>query len=159
MHLHNWLKLAVAVVICEFAGVLGSVFIVSAIPEWYAGLAKPDLAPPNWIFGPVWATLYFLMGLAAFLVWRRGLEHREVRLALQVFGLQLMLNALWSIIFFGMQMPGLALAEIVIMWLAIVWTIVVFYRLSRPAAYLLWPYLAWVSFAAYLNYAIWFMNK
>lgn len=142
------------IALCELAGVIGSVFTISAIPTWYAGLVKPDVRPPNWVFGPVWTTLYALMGIAGYLVWskRRGQ-------ALRIFGVQLVLNATWSIIFFGLQSPGWALVNIVALWLAIVGTIKEFYRVSKPAAYLLVPYLVWVSFASYLNYSIWVLNR
>ena len=118
------------------------------------------------MFGPVWTALYALMGIAAFLVWRNGWEKKEVKLALGVFGIQLFLNAIWSIIFFGLHGStwltinnlGWALVDIVALWLAIVWTIAVFYKISKPAAYLLVPYLLWVSFASYLNYSIWVLN-
>lgn len=155
---NNFLKLIIAVVVSEFAGIIGAVFTASAIPTWYATLAKPAKNPPAWVFGPVWTTLYFLMGVAAFLVWRQGLEKKEVKTAIGIFGLQLALNALWSIVFFGLRSPALALANIVALWLAILWTMAVFHKISRPAAYLLIPYVAWVSFAMYLNYAILKLN-
>lgn len=125
---------------------------------WYATLAKPALNPPSWVFGPVWTTLFALMGIAAFLVWRKGTHRRNIKIALGIFGVQLALNTLWSILFFGMQNPGVALVEITLLWLAIVATIIAFARISRPAAWLLAPYILWVSFAAYLNYAIWAVN-
>ena len=151
-------KLVIAVVVSELAGVIGSVFTVPAIPTWYATLVKPALNPPGWIFGPVWTTLYLLMGVAAFLVWRKGLQQPQIKKALGIFAIQLTLNALWSIIFFGLHNPGIALAEIIMLWFAIIWTITAFFKISRPAAYLLLPYILWVSFAAYLNYAIWALN-
>ena len=158
MRLNNFFKLIIAVGVSELAGIVGSVFTVSAIPNWYAGLMKPALNPPSWVFGPVWTALYALMGIAAFLVWKNGWERKDVRMALGVFGIQLFLNAIWSIIFFGLNSPGWALVDIVALWLAIVWTIFVFYKISKPAAYLLVPYILWVSFATYLNYAIWILN-
>ncbi|OGG92460.1 TspO protein [Candidatus Kuenenbacteria bacterium RIFCSPLOWO2_12_FULL_42_13] len=158
MKLNNFFKLVIAIGVSELAGIIGSVFTISAIPNWYAGLVKPALNPPAWVFGPAWTTLYTLMGIAAFLVWRMGWERKEVKMALEVFGIQLFLNAIWSIIFFGLQNPGWALVDIILLWLAIVWTMVVFYKISRPAAYLLVPYLLWVSFASYLNYSIWMLN-
>lgn len=158
MRVNNFFKLIIAVGVSELAGIIGSVFTVSAIPNWYAGLVKPALNPPAWVFGPAWTTLYALMGIAAFLVWKNGWERKDVRMALGVFGIQLFLNAIWSIIFFGLQSPGWALVDIVLLWFAIVWTIVIFYKISRPAAYLLVPYLLWVSFASYLNYSIWMLN-
>ncbi|MBI4101537.1 MAG: tryptophan-rich sensory protein [Candidatus Nealsonbacteria bacterium] len=158
MKINNLLGLVAAVGVSELAGVVGSVFTISAIPTWYAGLAKPELNPPSWVFGPTWTMLYALMGVAAFLVWRAGWGKREVKLALGIFGLQLALNAIWSIIFFGLQSPGWALAEIAFLWVAIFATIIVFSRVSRPAAGLLVPYILWVSFAGYLNFMIWRLN-
>lgn len=158
MRLNNIFKLVIAIAVSELAGIIGSFFTVSAIPTWYAGLVKPALNPPSWVFGPVWTTLYALMGVAAFLVWRMGWEKKDVRAALGVFGVQLFLNAVWSIIFFGLHSPGWALVDIAALWLAIIWTMVVFYKISKPAAYLLVPYFLWVSFASYLNYSIWISN-
>ena len=128
-------------------------------PIWYESLVKPALTPPSWLFGPVWTVLYAMMALAAVLVWRQGWERGEVKRALGVFLLQLVLNLVWSPLFFGAHKVGLALLDIVLMWVAIVWTIRLFYKLSRPAAYLLVPYLVWVSFAMYLNFALWMLNK
>lgn len=156
--MNNLIKLIIAIVISEMAGIIGSVFTTSSIDGWYAGIVKPALNPPAWVFGPVWTTLFALMGIAAFLVWKKGLDRRDVKIALSIFIGQLALNTLWSIIFFGLHSPGGALVEIVFLWLAILWTIIVFYKISRPAAYLLVPYILWVSFASYLNYAIWTLN-
>ena len=156
--MNNTLKLVAAIVVSELAGILGTVFTVSAIPTWYAILVKPALNPPSWIFGPVWTTLYALMGIAAFLVWKKGWDHKDVRKALAVFGLQLILNAVWSIIFFGLHSPLWALVDIALMWLAIVWTMILFYKISKPAMWLLVPYILWVTFASYLNYSIWILN-
>ena len=158
MKLNNASKLVIAIVVSEGAGAIGSVFTVSAIPNWYAGLAKPALNPPGWIFAPVWTALYALMGIAAFLVWKKGLEKKEVKAALATFSVQLFLNAMWSILFFGLHDPFFALVDIVFLWIAILWTIIAFYKISRAAAYLLLPYLLWVTFAAYLNYSIWYLN-
>lgn len=160
----NFLKLLISIVICEAAGLVGTIFTSSAIPGWYATLTRPELAPSNGVFGPVWTTLYALMGIAAYLVWKEGSGmtdikgRRDVRVALFAFGVQLVLNTFWSIIFFGLRSPGLALVEIALMWVAILATIVLFSRISKGAAWLLIPYILWVSFAAYLNYAIWVLN-
>lgn len=154
----NTLKLITTIFVSELAGVIGSIFTFSAIPNWYVTLNKPTINPPSWIFGPVWTTLYALMGIAAFLIWKKGWERVDVRKALAVFGLQLILNALWSIIFFGLQNPAWAFVNLVAMWLAIVWTMVLFYKISKPAMWLLLPYILWVSFAGYLNYSIWMLN-
>ncbi len=140
------------------AGIIGSVFTAPSIPTWYATLVRPEFSPPNWIFAPVWTTLFALMGIAAFLVWNKGLKRQDIKIALSMFIIQLVLNTLWSILFFGMQNPGAALIEIVVLWLAILATILTFAKISRVAAWLLVPYIAWVSFAAYLNYSIWILN-
>ncbi|MCI0479331.1 tryptophan-rich sensory protein [Candidatus Uhrbacteria bacterium] len=153
------LKLLIAIVISQAAGIIGSFFTSPAIPTWYATLVRPPLNPPSWVFAPVWTTLFLLMGIAAFLVWRRGLGRKDVRVALTVFGVQLGLNTLWSILFFGLQNPFLSLIEIVVLWSAIAATIGLFSRISKPAAYLLVPYLLWVSFATYLNAAYWLLNR
>lgn len=155
MKISNPLKLVIAILVSLAAGGLGSIFTSSAIPTWYATLSKPALNPPNWIFAPVWTTLFVLMGIAAFLIWKQGADKPKVREALKIFLGQLILNALWSFIFFGLHEPGWAFIEIILLWLAILATILSFYRLSKAAAYLLIPYILWVSFAAYLNLAIW----
>ncbi len=156
MRLKDWLIGAGFVALSECAGIVGAVFTAPSIPGWYATLARPNIAPPNWIFAPVWTTLFLLMGIAAFLVWRSGRTGKKTAFAL--FALQLALNALWSFVFFGLHNPGVALVEIVFLWLAILATIVAFARFSRGAAWLLAPYIAWVSFAAYLNYLLWILN-
>ncbi len=152
------IKLFVSIIICELAGGIGSLFTASAVQGWYTTLVKPALNPPSWVFGPVWTTLYALMGIAAFLVWNKGLMRRDVRKALSIFIFQLVLNATWSIVFFGLQSPGWALVNICVMALAIIWTMVSFYKISKPAMWLLVPYLLWVCFASYLNYSIWILN-
>lgn len=158
MNFSNGWKLIIAIVVSELAGIIGSLFTASEISAWYTTLARPDFSPPNWVFGPVWTTLYALMGIAAFLVWKKGFERIDVRSALGIFAGQLVLNTLWSIIFFGMHNPGAAFVEILFLWLAILATIVSFYRISKGAAYLLVPYILWVTFAAILNYTIWMLN-
>jgi len=161
MGINNFLKLVAAVFVCQLAGIIGSISTFSAIPTWYAGLAKPALNPPSWLFGPVWIMLYTLMGIALFLVYIKeevGEIGGKKTAALGAFGIQLFLNALWSIIFFGLHDPFFALVNIVLLWLAIAWTMIVFYKISRPAAYLLLPYIVWVSIAAYLNYSLWILN-
>ncbi|MEX1997825.1 MAG: TspO/MBR family protein [Candidatus Andersenbacteria bacterium] len=159
MSVNSVLKLVVAIAVSELAGIIGSFVTTPSIPTWYAMLHQPEFSPPNWVFAPVWTTLFLLMGIAAFLVWNKGLGRKDARIALSIFGLQLILNTAWSIIFFGQQNPGLALLEIAVLWLAILATILVFYKISRPAAYLLIPYILWVSFASYLNYSIWALNQ
>ncbi len=153
--MNKYFSLAGWILLCEAAGVAGAVFTTSNIPTWYATLTRPELAPPNWVFGPVWTTLYFLMGVAVWLVWRsRG----DTKGAMTIFYIQLAFNVAWSWLFFGLQSPLLGLWCIGALWLAIVATIVTSYRHSRVAAYLLVPYLAWVSFASYLNWQLWLLN-
>lgn len=154
----NIINFVLSIAICETAGLIGSVFTFSSIPTWYATLVKPPLNPPSWVFGPVWTILYALMGIAAFLIWQKLEKNKKAKESLMIFGLQLTLNTLWSIVFFGLQMPGLAFIIIVMMWLAIAGTIFSFAKISRTAAYLLVPYLIWVSFASYLNFGLWFLN-
>ena len=152
------LTLAVALLIPQIIGLLGSLFTSATIPTWYATLTRPELAPPNWVFGPVWTVLFILMGIASFLIFQKGYERRDVRIALSFYGAQLILNLLWSILFFGARNPGLAFAEIVVLWLVLFLTIRKFWPLSKTSAYLLVPYILWVSFAGYLNYSIWILN-
>lgn len=158
MKINNISKLTIAIITSEFAGIIGSVFTAPSITGWYAGIIKPDLNPPAWVFGPVWTTLFALMGIAAFLVWKKGLDRSDVKIALGIFMGQLILNTLWSIIFFGFKSPGVAFVEIIFLWLAILATIIAFAKISKPAAWLLVPYILWVSFAAYLNYSIYALN-
>ena len=155
----NIIKLVVSLIACLAAGAIGSIFTRSAIPTWYATLAKPSFSPPNWLFAPVWTALYILMGVSAFLVWRKGSADKGVRVALIVFLVQLVINVLWSFIFFGMQSPMFGLVVISILWLAILATVILFYRVSRVASVLLWPYLLWVTFATVLNGAVWMLNR
>ncbi len=150
------IKLIISIFICQAAGAIGSFFTANSIATWYTTLEKPAFNPPNWIFGPVWIFLYFLMGIALFLIWQQDLMPK--RKAVIFFFIQLALNALWSILFFGLKSPGLAFLEIVILWIAILFNIFQFSRISKMAAYLLIPYIFWVSFAAILNFSIWRLN-
>ena len=166
MRINNFFKLVVAITVSEMAGVIGAFFTAPAVQsDWYSELIKPALNPPAWVFGPIWTTLFALMGISLFLVWKQHpyiLENvrmlRVWKWAVALFFIQLVLNTLWSIIFFGLHSPGGALVEIVFLWLAILATMVAFAKISKPAAWLLVPYILWVSFAAYLNYAIWALN-
>lgn len=128
-----------------------------SIDGWYAALQKPSWNPPAWVFGPAWTVLYISMAVAAWLVWRQGGWKAQGR-ALGLFLVQWVLNALWTPLFFGLHRPGLAFAEIVILWLAIAATLAAFWRINKVAGALLVPYLAWVTFAAALNFAIWRLN-
>lgn len=153
----NLTLLILAILICEGAGILGSIFTVSSIPTWYATLVKPSFSPPNWIFGPVWTILYVLMGISLYLVWVSKTKSKQY--AVRLFFIQLVLNAIWSIIFFGLKSPGLAFLEIIALWITIVLTIKAFRKISTPASYLLYPYVAWASFASILNFSIWILNR
>lgn len=154
----NFLLAIGFILLAQCAGLLGSYFTFPAIESWYADLNKPFFSPPNWIFGPVWTLLYTLMGFAAFLVYRDGWNKKKVRLAIYIFGFQLALNSLWSILFFGFQSPLLAFGEIIILWVAIFVTIQRFATVSMPASLLLVPYILWVTFALMLNLAIVLLN-
>lgn len=158
MKISNPIKLIISLVICQLAGIIGSLFTMSKIPTWYMTISKPELAPPNWIFGPVWTTLFILMGIALYLVWKQGTIRKDVKIALYIFGTQLILNVLWSIIFFGLENPGSAFVEIISLWISILLSIIYFYKINKTAGYLLIPYIAWVSFASYLNFMIWWLN-
>lgn len=153
----KWLGLGAFLGASFAAGAIGSIFTASAVGTWYATLARPSFTPPSWIFGPVWSFLYAIMGLAAWLVWERA-GFRAARGALGLFFLQLVLNAAWSALFFGLRRPDLAFAEIVLLWLAVLATAAAFFRARAPAGWFLLPYILWVSFAAVLNAAFWRLN-
>ncbi|OGK18136.1 TspO protein [Candidatus Roizmanbacteria bacterium RIFCSPHIGHO2_01_FULL_39_8] len=146
--------LIIAVALPELVGIVSTPFIIAAIPNWYKALNKPFFSPPNWIFAPVWTLLYLMMGVASYLVWQQGIKKQKVRRALTFYTIQLFLNFVWSWLFFGLHSPILALIDIVFLWVFIVLTMLKFYKISKPAAYLLFPYLLWVSFASLLNLAI-----
>ena len=152
--MRRWLGLAGWLLLCFAAASLGAVFMPG---EGYAALKKPSWNPPGWIFGPVWTALYTMMALSAWLVWQRG-GFAAQRRPLGFFLAQLALNALWTPLFFGLHQPGIAFAEIVLLWVAIAGTLVAFRPVSGVAALLLAPYLAWVSFAAVLNFVLWRLN-
>ena len=152
-------RLICSVSACLLTGFLGSYATRDSITSWYAELSRPSFTPPDWTFGVVWPILYVMMGISAFLTWNVGIDKREVRVALGVFVLQLILNGLWTPIFFGLHLIGLALVEIIMMWAAILLTIFVLWKVSRPAALLLLPYILWVSFAAVLNASLFLFNR
>ncbi len=181
MQKRNIFKLVAGILICQAAGGIGSVFTVPAVKGWYDQLAKPSWTPPGEVIGAVWMVLYLLMGLSLYLVWARNwqieqsLAGRAARAwnqisqklldgawqkqnIIAIFSMQLILNVLWSFIFFELKSPGLAFFELLMLWVAIAYTIANFWRVSKLAAYLLMPYIAWVTFAGYLNFAIWQMN-
>jgi len=154
---YPWIGLIVLLVLCFAVAAIGGLATIPNIPDWYAGLAKPSWTPPNWVFGPVWSVLYLSMAVAAWLVWRQaGLAGAVVPMAL--FGIQLLLNAAWSWLFFGLHSPSAASVDIVLLWTAIAATTVAFWRRSMVAGILFLPYLVWVSFASVLNLAIWRLN-
>jgi len=155
--LRDTVGFSVFLALCLAVAAVGGAVTASSVGTWYPTLAKPAFNPPNWIFAPVWTTLYFLMAIAAWRVWRRdGL--RQARWALALFALQLALNLAWSVLFFGMRMIGAALVEVVVLLLAIVATTLVFWQRDRVAGMLFLPYAAWVAFATLLNAALWRLN-
>jgi len=154
----NILKLAASLIFCQAAGIIGSLFTFSAIDIWYAGLNKPFFSPPNWLFAPAWLTLYTLMGISLYFIWRRGLKIEENKKVFYLFLFHLIVNALWSIIFFGLKSPLGALVCIIILWALIAILINKFFKIEKKSAYLLIPYWLWVSFAMILNFAIWWLN-
>ena len=153
------LKFVVSIAAPLVVAAVSGVSTARSVRDWYPMLEKPFFTPPSWLFGPVWTVLYVAMGVALFLVWREGWDRPDVRVAVALFAVQLLLNGLWSIVFFGMRAPGAALIEIVVLLAAIVVTTVAFWRISTPAGVLLTPYIAWVSFATALNGAIWWLNR
>lgn len=155
----NILKLVVCLAGTFLAAFIGSMATGPAIPTWYATLAKPSFNPPNWIFGPVWTALYTMMAISAYLVWQKGLEDGAVRVALALFIAQLALNALWSVLFFGLHSPLAGFACIAALWLALLFTILSFLKISAVAGWLLIPYILWVSFAAVLNLFVFVLNR
>lgn len=159
MDFKNALRLIASILICQLAGIVGSFFTVKEIDSWYAALEKPSFSPPNWLFGPAWITLYTLMGIALFLVWKNKVINRKTKKqAIMLFVIHLLVNAVWSIIFFRFHSPFYALLNIVVLLLLIIIVMAKFYRISKTAGYLLIPYLLWVSFATLLNFAIWQLN-
>lgn len=157
--LSDGIKLLTSIAAPQAAGGIGALFTTTGMDGWYRSIEKPSFNPPSWVFGPVWITLYVLMGISAFLVWRKGWSRRGVKPALGVFGAQLAVNTLWSYAFFGRHSIGGALAVIIVLWGLILLTMIEFFRISRSAGILLIPYFLWVSFAAVLNYSIFVLNR
>lgn len=152
----KFLKLVFSILLCQGAGILGSFFTINSIPTWYAGLNKPFFNPPNWLFAPVWTALYTLMGIYFYLLWTNN--KKPAKPLLKFFLIHLLLNSLWSIVFFGLKSPLGALIIILILIFMIANLIIKGFKINRFAPYLLMPYLAWVSFATVLNAAIWILN-
>lgn len=181
MNKDNIFKITISIIVCELAGIVGSIFTVSSVRDWYTALNKPGFIPPSWLFAPVWIILFLLMGISLYLVWSKNFAIKNIltfskgkawnplseKLAtgkwqkiniILIFWLQLILNILWSVTFFNFRQPGLAFFELLMLWFAILYTIVNFYRISKPASYLLVVYIIWVTFAGFLNYSLWMLN-
>lgn len=154
---HKIAGITLSILIAQAAGIIGSLFTASSVQTWYATLTLPTWNPPSFIFGPVWITLYTLMGIAAYLVWKKKKATLRKQ-ALSFYAAQLALNALWSIIFFGMKNPGLAFFELCVLLAAIYITTYLFWKSNKWAGILMLPYVAWASFAAFLNFTIWQLN-
>ena len=160
--MNKYTRILIVVVTCLAIGYFSGMATQSSIKTWFPTLIKPSFNPPNWVFAPVWSMLYIMMGIAAGLVWNRMEASKDkelVKKSLIFFAIQLGLNALWSVLFFGLRNPMLALIEIVLLWLMIYETYIKFGKIDKIAGYLFLPYLAWVSFASILNGSIWWLNK
>jgi benzodiazapine receptor len=154
----NWLKLLISISICQTAGIVGSIFTTPAINSWYVFLKKPAFQPPSWLFGPVWIILYTLMGVVFYQIWQLGWGKEIIKKTMLIFIFNLVINSLWSVLFFGLKSPLLALVDIILLWLVILTLIVQFWSLKKEASYLFIPYFTWVSFATLLNFSIWQLN-
>jgi benzodiazapine receptor len=152
-------KLTISIIVCQLAGFIGSLFTRPAIPGWYATLNKPSFTPPSVVFGPVWIVLYLSMGISMFLVWRRSAQGQGIKTTMVLFAIQLILNTLWSVLFFGLRSPLAGFVDILLLWATILLTLILFYKISRTAGILLVPYILWVSFAALLNASLWMLNR
>lgn len=152
------MKFLISLIIPLATGFISGFFTRNSVDTWFTTIEKPWFNPPNWLFAPVWTTLYILMGIAMWLVWKAPAPDREKNRALYLYAVQLVFNFFWSIIFFHLHQPGWAFLEIVILWLLILATIFAFSRVSKTAAWLLVPYISWVSFASILNFYIWKLN-
>jgi tryptophan-rich sensory protein len=157
MKISHIIKLIISILLPLSVGAAAGMFTSQAVPTWYASLNRPFFSPPNWVFGPVWTTLYVLLGISFFLIWKDGAS-KERSLAIKVFSIQMLLNFAWSFIFFYFNLIGVALLEIILLWISIASMIYLFYKIKPLAAYLNIPYLLWVSFAAILNAGYYFLN-
>ncbi|MCJ7445947.1 MAG: tryptophan-rich sensory protein [Methanotrichaceae archaeon] len=151
-------RLILSIVICQMAGIIGSIFTTSSMASWYPTLVKPSFTPPGSYIGLIWIVLFTLMGISLFLIWRETPGNPAARIALYFFAAQLIVNVLWNVAFFGLQSPISGLIVIVVLWILILISIIKFWPINRTAALLLIPYIVWVSIAAYLNYSIWRLN-
>ncbi len=154
----KFFKLVASIIIPQLAGLIGSVFTISSVKNWYPTINKPSFTPPSWLFAPAWTLLFLLMGISLYLVWQKGLETPGVKKALIIFGVQLILNILWSVLFFGLRSPLLGLIDIIPLIVLIILNIIQFKKINLTAGYLLVPYLLWTSFAAILNFSILILN-
>ena len=157
--MNNTVKLIIAIAIPIAEGATSGFFTATGTESWYQTINKPTWNPPGWVFGPVWTTLYIMMGVALFIIWKSSVNDNLKRTAITLFAVQLVLNFFWSFIFFDQQQPGWALVEIIMLWIFILLTIFSFARVNKTAAWLLVPYISWVSFATILNYTIWKLNS
>lgn len=155
----NWVKLLISIAVPVAVGAVSGFFTVPEIDTWYQTIKKPEWQPPNWLFGPVWTTLYIMMGIAFYLIWKKKAEPSKKQIAIILWIVQLVLNFFWSFVFFKQHQIDWALGEIVILWLFVLLTIFAFARISKAAAWLLVPYISWVSFATILTYTIWELNR
>lgn len=158
MQKNSTIALIASIGIAQLAGIIGSIFTTPNISTWYASLTKPAWNPPNWLFGPVWLTLFVLMGIASYRIWLQR-KKPEVVGVLVIYVTHLAVNIAWSMLFFGAKLLDVAFYEIIVLWLLIGYLIIRFHRIDKLAGYLLIPYFAWVSFATLLNYTVWMLNK
>ncbi len=158
MKLENIIKLILSLIICQLAGVVGAVFTYTGLREWYLTLSKPSFIPPNAVFPLVWTSLFLLMGISLYLTIKDGYKSPKVKTGISLFSVQLLLNITWSFLFFGLRNPFISFIEIFVLWGFIFLTIRQFWKISKNSAYLLIPYIAWVSFAIILNYFMWILN-
>lgn len=158
-NMKNWIKLIIALALPQIVGLSGALLTNTGDSSWFQQIEKPSWNPPSWLFAPVWTTLYILMGIALYIVWKSGAPDRLKKPAITLWAVQLVLNFFWTLIFFGAEEPGWALVEIIALWVAILLTIFAFARISKLSAWLLVPYIAWVSFASILTATIWQLNK
>lgn len=150
--------LAIAIILCNLAGIAGAIFVAPSLPNWYANLRQTPLTPPNWVFAPVWTTLYILMGISIYFIWQKRREAQGARHAFALFGIQLVLNIVWAFLFFGLHSPLLGFIGILPLWLSVLLCILSFRPIDERAACLLIPYLLWVTFAGLLNLSILVLN-
>ena len=158
MEKNELFRLILSIIICQMAGIIGSIFTAGSVTSWYPTLVKPSFSPPGFYIGLIWIVLFTLMGISLFLIWRETPSNQSAKMALYFFAAQLIVNVLWSVAFFGMRSPISGLVVIAFLWVLILITIIKFWPINRTAAILLIPYIIWVSIAAYLNYSIWRLN-